>query len=358
MKKYNKEKGSFILELMIGLFLSSVTILGVVYVYINFELSKKSTIQLGKTISTAAISLYPIQENIKMAGYGFNLSSNNNGCTTIKAYNSTLSPSSYDIVVSQKPLDIVSSGNNTSSDQILVSYATSTSNTFSPSPVTLTTANNGSNQNWVVSDVSKFSIGDMTLIYNTAAPGTCIIQQVTGITTSTKTLTYNAIQSENNSGIGLGVSFPAGTTQIVKVNTNSIPKTISFQINGVQLTQTDNIYSLGNNSVIGDNIVMLKAIIGLDKNSDGIVDEWKTNLVTTDYQYISGIKVAILSRSTIRENKGLTGNSCVITTNKDFTWDNGLGTGVIDVSDFPDWKCYRYRLLQTTIPLKNIMWAK
>ncbi len=38
--------------------------------------------------------------------------------------------------------------------------------------------------------------------------------------------------------------------------------------------------------------------------------------------------------------------------------DNWSGWASFDTSTYPtDWQCYRYRVFETTIPLRNIIWA-
>ena len=72
LNKRNKQKGSFILELMIGLFMSLITILGVMTIYSQFEGQKRTTTQAGQTIGNVALSLFPIQQFGRMSGFGFN----------------------------------------------------------------------------------------------------------------------------------------------------------------------------------------------------------------------------------------------------------------------------------------------
>ena len=361
MKKFNSknEQGSFILELMIGLFMSAITILGVMFVYANFEGQKRTTTQLGQTIAGAAIALYPLQEHIKMAGYGSSSEIAATGCTNIKAFDSTKTPTDYNITPLLKPVDIIAGADNKTSDKIIISYGIATTSTVTKTPVKLSQNNNGGNADFHVYNSAAISIGDMILSYDTANPGTCALMQITNINGGGNNVVHNSGLSQYNKPGGLGVSIAKDTGYLLSINMNGISKDLSFQITNNQLTKTDNIYDDGRTAVIGDNIVLMKVMAGVDLNADGVIDatEWKNNLVSTDYQKIRGVKVALLARSSLKEKKDSSAGACVITTNSNFAWDNGtVGGGIMDVSGLPDWRCYRYRILETTIPIKNLLW--
>lgn len=61
---------------------------------------------------------------------------------------------------------------------------------------------------------------------------------------------------------------------------------------------------------------------------------------------IIGFRVGIVVQSPNKEKE------CNVTINPELEW---LG-GIMHVSDIPDYQCYRYQVLQATIPFKNILW--
>ncbi len=362
MKKINKNKqrGGFILELMIGLFMSAIAVLSVMFVYTNFESQKRTTTQLSQTISGTALAFYPLQKNIKMAGFGFNKQVIESGCLNVLAYDSTKTPSDYSFSDFYIPLNIIPGANDKTSDQLIISYGTSYSAIGSINKVKLKEDNDGGNANYKVYDSSSLATNDIVLSYDSSNMGTCALAQITNITGGGEVVIHNSGGSIYNKPGGLGVPLLKDSSYLIKLNTNIIPKKMYFQITNNQLTQTDYISDNGNTKVIGDNIVLMKAMAGVDLDLNGSISEteWKNSLVSSDYQKIRGVKLAILARSPLKEKPDSSTNSCVITTNKDFFWDNGTtGGGNMDISDLPDWKCYRYRLLETTVPIKSLIWT-
>jgi type IV pilus assembly protein PilW len=149
---------------------------------------------------------------------------------------------------------------------------------------------------------------------------------------------------------------------------------------------------------IADNIVQMRVAYGLDDGvnngsvsiapvytpCDGIVDRYVdattfnaiavlpacATALQTKWQTLIAMRVAVVARSALAEKpRGSDGTKC------DATTDGTEATpgpdqrprwsgGVIDVSASGDpsstslayWKCYRYRVFETTVPLRNWIW--
>jgi type IV pilus assembly protein PilW len=121
---------------------------------------------------------------------------------------------------------------------------------------------------------------------------------------------------------------------------------------------------------VADNIVHMRALYGLDDGindgsvtfsgtfaaGDGLIDRFVSaatfNAAATPWQSIIAVRVAIVARSAIPEkpSAGL-GAACDTTPNPP-TWSGGA----FDLSADPNWQCYRYRVFETTIPLRNWIW--
>jgi type IV pilus assembly protein PilW len=107
---------------------------------------------------------------------------------------------------------------------------------------------------------------------------------------------------------------------------------------------------------------------------DGLVDRFVSattfNAAGAPWQSIIAVRVAIVARSALAEKpRGSNGANCDATTDgtegpsvpdQRPVWSGG----VIDVSATGDpsptsmlyWKCYRYRVFETTVPLRNWIW--
>ena len=143
-------------------------------------------------------------------------------------------------------------------------------------------------------------------------------------------------------------------------------------------------------NAVADNIVQLRAQYGLDDGvtdgsvpfnpgggvaGDGLIDRFVpaatfNAMVPPPWQRLIAVRVAIVARSALAEKPhGSNGTDCDATTDgtegpsvPDLrpAWSGGF----IDVSTTGDptptsplfWKCYRYRVFETTVPLRNWIW--
>jgi type IV pilus assembly protein PilW len=141
---------------------------------------------------------------------------------------------------------------------------------------------------------------------------------------------------------------------------------------------------------VADNIVHMRAQYGLDDGvkdgsvpfntgagvaGDGLVDRFVSAttfnaLAPLPWQSLIAVRVAVVARSALAEKPhGSNGTDCDATTDgtegpsvpdQRPVWSGGL----IDVSATGDpspssplyWKCYRYRVFETTVPLRNWIW--
>jgi len=146
-------------------------------------------------------------------------------------------------------------------------------------------------------------------------------------------------------------------------------------------------------SAVADNIVHLRAQYGLDDGvgdlasvpfgggkfvaGDGLVDRFVSAaafnaLPTPPWQYLIAVRLAIVARSALPEKpSGSDGTKCDATTDSSEattspdrrpTWSGSLAPIDVSASGDPDpaspvfWKCYRYRVFETTVPLRNWIW--
>jgi type IV pilus assembly protein PilW len=73
---------------------------------------------------------------------------------------------------------------------------------------------------------------------------------------------------------------------------------------------------------------------------------------------IKAIRVAIVARSAQLIPK--TNGACTTTTAAPVAWVDSTGSStppVIDLAGIPDWGCYRYKVYQTIIPVRNVIWG-
>ncbi len=126
-------------------------------------------------------------------------------------------------------------------------------------------------------------------------------------------------------------------------------------------------------SPIADNIVQMQMQYGYDSNADGVVQstEWINGCAnpaqlpigaagacvaaaSTDWAKVISIRMAVLARSAQPEIPSTgTGTACD-TTKTAPTWAGGnIDPSVVDPTS---WKCYRYQVFETQVPVRNLIW--
>ena len=69
LNRHKKQQGILIIDLMIGLLMSSVTILALFGIYSKFEGDKRAAVQVNNTLSDLYFALDPIKNTAQMAGW-------------------------------------------------------------------------------------------------------------------------------------------------------------------------------------------------------------------------------------------------------------------------------------------------
>jgi len=165
-------------------------------------------------------------------------------------------------------------------------------------------------------------------------------------------------------------------------NLGALPQVKVYAIRGGNLTTCDMLNTdctvMTNWAIVVSNIVSMRALYGQDlapvSPRDNAVDQWNRSALDTSdkVQRVLAAAVEITARNPLKE-KPSSGTACDATTNAAFpdrgqtkVWYDqytamatagGLTGGAIDLSTTAgDWACYRYKLFQTTVPLRNLIW--
>jgi type IV pilus assembly protein PilW len=228
-----------------------------------------------------------------------------------------------------------------------------------------------------------FRQGDLILMLEPPVPPAvmknCALMEVTDVPAADGSLvahdngTYNltwmtpvkAVTSRFNPGAGLGVVYAgAGTANATRVfnlgnlydtNGSSMPVYNTYAITNGTLTVAS-AFSPNPATAVADNIVHMRALYGMDDGigsgtpGDGIVDRYITG--TPDWRYVLAIKLAVVARSALPEKPSGGAAAVCDTTVNPVPWSGGT----FDVSADLNWKCYRYRVFETTVPLRNWIW--
>jgi type IV pilus assembly protein PilW len=164
----------------------------------------------------------------------------------------------------------------------------------------------------------------------------------------------------------LGVSY---TTNGSIYNLGAGPTRNTYRVANNQLLM-DSMFSTTTSLTLADNIVLLKAQYGKDDGvangtvtnatyvaDDGAVDGYSNTMPVTpsatDLARVLSVRMAVVARSAQAEKPSVEGGACDTTTAAP-TWSGGT----LDLSTDVNWKCYRYRVFETTVPMRNLLWQQ
>jgi type IV pilus assembly protein PilW len=405
--------GFTLVEVMIAMLIG---IIGIVVMMQTFSVSEgfKRTATSGTDAQiNGAVALYMMEREIRLAGYGMNTMIPS-GCSTIRVWNNTTGKG---MNLRMVPFEINPPGipaGDANTDVILISYGSS--DNFVTGVPADQPSNSASNFK-VTRNRDGFRAGDLVIgMQPGGGPGgttSCVLHELTGVpggggncgapaSGGSDVLNHNTgkyknpnancemvdstynkaggIDDENGNPVPPLKSSAGGTL----FNLGALPQVKIYAIRGGHLT-TCNAFStdctdVANYVVAVNDIVSLRAIYGKDfdgsptpptAQGDGVVDVWSRAALANSNQIsrVLGASVGIAARSGLKE-RPVVGNVCDATVDparpdRAQEWfgptatpnDGTLGGAQVNLATTsPDWQCYRYKLFQTSVPLRNMIW--
>jgi type IV pilus assembly protein PilW len=378
-RKYprRRDSGFSLIEIMVGMVIGMIGIIVVMQVFSLFEGQKRTTSGGGEAQNTGAIALSSISDDIRQGGYGFNLI-NLIGCSVTLRAGVTVNVLAPVVINSSS----VPAGD-ANTDTLLVSYGNSE---ILPEGNSIVLPAIDSTH-FSVQAYKSFQVGDNVIATplgrSCTAINPAILNQVTAVTNPTLTITPGVTNS-----VTPGLLFNLGKALTMH----------AYAVRNGNLTVCDYMVndcgSAGNVALstvwvpIAGNIVSLRAQYGQDISNnepsivspnsglmDGIVDIYsQTPPANTgaskdacDWLRIPSIRLALVARNTQFEKTAVTAAAPLwegsTATNNDPSWTGsitGASANPIDLSQYPNgtanpnWQHYRYKIFQTTLPIRNI----
>lgn len=335
--------GFGLVEIMVGLAIGMIATLVIVQVASTFEGQKRITTGGADAQTAGNIAIYSMQRQIQMAGYGLPIFSNQNqalNCTEPPTLNFDLDadPDTPDepVNVSIMPLEVVD-GADGGSDSVIVRKGNTV---FGGMPLKYPP---GTDELKTVSCRAN----DIVLITN----GTdCRMTKVTAAATLQEPTTL--LELEDNFAI-----------------------TGSFACLGDEWQQWD--YRVQDGSLlergtqIATGVVNMQARYGvsLAANTNQVTSyvdatdpDWGPTMSAASRNRIKAIRIALVVRNSKLEREDVTEACSSLTESNPTGLCAWAGTQdnpapAIDLSADPNWQRYRYRVFDTIIPLRNMIWS-
>jgi type IV pilus assembly protein PilW len=364
--------GMSLVELMVGMAVGLIGITIITHLYLTNEKYKRSTTGSGTAQVNGAIALYTLERDIRMAGFGLN-HSGALGCSCDKVANPNCSSVQYwyNGVYSSPPgpaggalpplefAPVVINETPDLPDSITLLYGNDPERML---PGKLTESMPQPSAEFKVDGTAGYTINDMVLVTSGTS---CMLTQVTQVQDAASHLQHNPGTSNWNpaGGGSLLPAFPAGANLFNLGNpiwrTYSIEPVSKSKLQYMEIL-TSGVIGAGATPII-DDIVDLQAQYGKDTDDNGAVETWNTVTPTSgaQWQQVLAIRVAVLARSPNYERPSVAGGACEATTTANRPkWGDPAA-----LQDFPVLmvagvlpSCYKYRVFETVIPLRNMIW--
>jgi Tfp pilus assembly protein PilW len=372
-----KTAGGFsLVELMVGMVLGLLGILVVMQVYTFSEGRKRTTTAGGDAQTNGAIALFSMQKEMAQAGYGMaNVEILN---CTVRAYNENRTPADFTLT-SMSPVTLNPTGVPAGDANTVVLRVAYGSSEGLAEGIAFE-QQSGSSANYKVNNRAGFTVGDMVIAVESGQD--CTMAQVTELPASgscgtggsgqTDVVIHNAGQFKDpgknceqgpshwNKPGGLGVTYTNGKLY----NMGRFPTTHLYAVRNGNLTMCDYMASDCTNAAkvtdtavwvpIVNNIVGLQAQYGRDTSApmDMVVDTYDQTTPTTGcgFARAPAVRLAVVARSPQYEKDVVTAAAP--------TWQGGTlnVSKKPDGTANPDWQHYRYKVFETVVPLRNIVW--
>jgi len=376
----------------------TIALLGMIVIFQVFALSEginRTAVTGSDAQQNGAYSLFVLQEEIRQAGWGFN-NSQALGCVVL-AYSQSLGGSPAALTPTAEmpagsPVNayllapvVINRGPANGSDTLEVNYG---SQALLVAPVPIGAPQGTSTDPFVVNNPYGFNLGDAVLAVDATVPGNkCTLAQITKALPLSGSVPLPCVAGSNcilhdGAATAYPYNFPGGSGVAYSAkgylfNLGPTPTRDVFSVVNNQLTLTQT-FSSNAAQVMADNIVQVKAQYGKDNGgvdpsvpgphtaNDGIVDVYDTvvpNIVPVPspnpWNQVLTVRIGVVARSAQPEKPSGAGPACDTTTVAP-TWSGSTGSNPnpFDLSANANWQCYRYKVFETVIPIKNILWTQ
>lgn len=372
-------RGVSLIELMVGLLIGLLAVLVISQVLFAVEGQKRTTTSGADAQLTGTLALYTLQRELEMAGYGLTTSQLGLGCT-IRSLNFTATNGG-----ANRPLApvIITNGASVAPDTIRI-FSSSKPSFSVPTRVSSDHPLSGAgvtefgvnNTIGVVAGTATVT-GDLMIAVPAApdATNTCTVFRANGTGSvagatiahnsgGTDTGAWNGPAQANLLALFPAAGYPAGS-YLVNLGAGLVDRTYSIVSGNLQLAEFDTPTRTLVTNDLFPQVANLQAYYGKDTTGDGSIDSYDTVTPTTPagWAQVIAVRVAVVVRSTQYEKDEVTTAAPV--------WDLGSTPTVTDTSKVTcgtsqclsipvdgvtDWKHYRYKLYDTVVPLRNLVW--
>jgi len=353
------QKGFSLIELLVGLIIGLLTTLVIMQIFSAFEGQKRTTSGTVDAQTNGSIGLYSLQRDVQLAGFGLPLFDENNmplNCTTssfslpaVAAPPTSLPALNVNLV----PITIIDGVSATASDTITVRYGTSASAGI---PMRVTADAAAANVITLDNNIGC-AVGDVGFAVHGADCNAIRVRALAGTTSVTVAPAIDVVVD----------SVPSLSTRLSCAGTWN---DVTYAISGTQLTK--------NNVPVVDGIVNMQAQYGVSADAkQNQITQWVnatgawSSPTVANRNRIKAVRIAVIARNGLLEKTSLpaVSTACSSITAANPTgicaWDATSASPTvaspaptIDLTNTANWNYYRYKVYESVIPLRNVIWTR
>lgn len=357
-KRFFRQTGFTMVEIMVGLAIGMLATVVIMQVFSVFEGQKRTTTGTADAQTSGSIALYNIVRETQFAGYPLMpipVPGGDSQSPLIKCPAPTFGATG---ITSISPVTIdndVAASGVSPSDRITIRYGNSLSGGISTTIGALV-----GNDATVDSNLGC-QAGDIALITNNT---TCAMTGVSAVPgTTTITLADNTAATAGAAVAGASIACLGAWNEIVyAVNNGSLQRRGQDAVAGIANLQAQ--YGISAGGLLNTDPNFNRVTQWVDAVDGQASGNWGAGLTVADRNRIKAVRIAIVARNAKMEPGDVTA-ACNSTTLSNPTglcaWAGSASSPAPTVNlsaGDADWQRYRYRVFETIIPLRNVIWSK
>jgi len=354
-----RSRGFSLVEIMVAAAIGIIASLAIFQVFAVFEGQKRTTTSGGEAQTSGTLALFTVERELRQAGYGIN-NLEFLGCQ-IRGYDS-LSATNFNLELI--PVKITQ-GALGAPDTITVMYG---NGELLPNPANFTQNMPNESSDYKVSNRYGFEEGNIVIAAE--AGKDCTLAQVSnlpGALGQSDNVIHNpGTYTDPTTGTQKDIrynpsAFPPGTgitytTNAKLFNIGGLPSNNIYSVQNGQLTLQQALFAAIPPAAtpLYDGIVQLQAQYGKDTNNNGVVDVFDeiTPVNAAQWAQVLAVRVAVVARSGLYEKDEVSPATIRL-------WED---SGAAPTTTGPVWtltaddRHYRYKVFQTVVPIRNMIW--
>lgn len=379
-------RGFSVVELMISIVIGMLALVFAMRLITGSEQSKQSALGSSDSMQNGMLAMFSISGDASQAGFGLNdplLLGCNTSFTDKSGYTLAVATRGAATIRPLSPAIIESNGS--APDVISLYSGSALSGTGT---MRLVADYRGGTGIEVDRDPYGFALGDVVVVAPEDRNGDCALAQISSKPVpkpgdNPVVMVGGGANLRYNSG-DLGSAYTASRARIFNLGPAATLSLHTWSVNNgfLRLRSTDMAGANAAPATVADNIVSIKAQYGFDTRAasafasrNGMrVGRWSATMINADgdgvtggpgdYERLAAVRIAVVARSKTRERANAAG-ACSATPNRPtvFTTEEPAGVTAVPITvdvavpnETADWRCYRYRVFETVVAMRNADW--